>query len=161
MRGWLEQEAAAGVQGFQSQPLISGRAGAQAVTFLWNRTTAAQQCSAFSGVAAGLIYIQTPELKNREPWSYSSMELLIQKLTKTSRLLVTRCSRELIQSCTHAWAGTLISLEVPPPGCLYGCVWAALPFVQSIFTTLLSDNHLCLLTQPYLAHGAASVISAL
>lgn len=34
MRGWLEQEAAAGVQGFQSQPLISGRAGAQAVTFL-------------------------------------------------------------------------------------------------------------------------------
>lgn len=76
--------------------------------------------AAFSGVVAacvhGLIYIQTPELESREPCSYRSMKLLIQKFTKTMltcRQLVIRCAREPIQSCIHTRAETLISLEEP------------------------------------------------
>lgn len=87
--------------------------------------------TAFSGVAAAcvhrLICIQTPELGNREPWSYSSMKLLIQKLTKTtltSRQLVIRCSFKA--AFTHG-----LKLWFPwkclPPGCLYGCVWLLFP----------------------------------
>lgn len=124
--------------------------------------------TAFSGVVAarvhGLITIQTPELENREPCSYSSMRLLIQKLTKTtltSRQLVIRCSREPIQSCTHTRAETLISLEAPSTRLPVWLCVTALPFIQSIFTTLFSDNPLCLLAQPYLEHGAGSVILAL
>lgn len=90
------------------------------------------------------------------------MELLIQKLTKTmltSRQLVIKYSRELIQSYTHTWAETLIYLEAPSTRLPVWLWLTALPFVQSIITTLFSDNpSLCLLPQLSLAHGADFVI---